>query len=223
MCQGQKMSQYVKPNVDDLLAPEYYQLHEHTIHKIGAAMEALVHGAEKVCSTKRRQFQVHLNRARQAVTTSSDAERQMAIKRFARKIHLVTPAICNLFDKLLQHHERQLYQEVASKATSPRSVFAKQLALMKTAAQDEALGAANMTTDKWMKFHIQLSNAEPEVTTWRLSDTERVTIQLERDIHGITSNEQKRFKKEFSIRIIKFEAWWETIRIQALRKQLNSA
>jgi hypothetical protein len=39
-----------------------------------------------------------------------------------------------------------------------------------------------------------------------LPDTERVTIQLEREIYGITSNEQKQLKKEFSSRLIKFEA-----------------
>jgi hypothetical protein len=50
-----------------------------------------------------------------------------------------------------------------------------------------------------------------------LADTELVTIQLEREICGITSNEQMRFKKEFSIRMIQFEAWWKTIDIQGLR------
>ena len=50
---------------------------------------------------------------------------------------------------------------------------------------------------------------------------ERVTIQLEREIYGITSNEQKRFKKEFSIHLIEFEAWWETIGIQALRNTVQ--
>jgi len=54
-----------------------------------------------------------------------------------------------------------------------------------------------------------------------LADTEYVTDQLEREIYGITSNEQKRFKKEFSIRMIQFEAWWETIGIQALRKTIE--
>jgi hypothetical protein len=49
-----------------------------------------------------------------------------------------------------------------------------------------------------------------------LADTERVISQLEREIYGITWNEQKLFKTEFSIRLIEFEAWWETIGIQAL-------
>jgi len=35
---------------------------------------------------------------------------------------------------------------------------------------------------------------------------EGITIQLERENYGITSNEQKRFKKEFFIRMIEFEA-----------------
>jgi len=37
-------------------------------------MDALVYGAEKVSTTKYRQFQVRLNRAWQAATTWLDAE-----------------------------------------------------------------------------------------------------------------------------------------------------
>jgi hypothetical protein len=215
------MSKSAKAKVDDLLATESHQLREQKIHKIRAAIEALVYGAEKVSSTKRRQFQVRLNRARQAATTWSDADRQKAIERLEREIHQVTPAKRTLFDKLFQHHERQLLQEVGTKGTGPRSKFAKQLALMKTAAEDEVYGAANMTADKRLQFQICLSDAETDATTWSLADTERVTNQLEREIYGITSNEQKRFKKEFSIPMIEFEAWWETIGIQALRKTIE--
>jgi len=217
----QKMLKSVKAKVDDLLATESHQLHEQMIHKIRAAMEALVYGAEKVSSTKRRQFQVRLNRARQAATTWSDANCQKAIERLEREIHQVTPAKHKLFDKLFQHHEWQLSQEVGTKGTGPRSKFAKQPALMKTAAEDEVYGAANMTADKRLQFQIRLSDAETDATTWSLADTERVTNQMGREIYGITSNEQKRFKKEFSIRMIEFEAWWETIGIQALRKTIE--
>jgi hypothetical protein len=68
---------------------------------------------------------------------------------------------------------------------------------------------------------VRLSDAETETTTWSLADTEQVTIQLEREIYGITSNEQKRFKAEYSICIIEFEAWWEPIGIQALWKTIE--
>jgi len=78
-----------------------------------------------------------------------------------------------------------------------------------------------MTADKRLQFQILLSAAETDATTWSLADMERVTIQLEREIYGITSNEQKRFKKEFSIRLIEFEAWWDTISIPALRKSID--
>jgi len=57
-----------------------------------------------------------------------------------------------------------------------------------------------------------------EATTWSLADTELVTNQQEREIDGITSIQQKRFKKESSICLIEFEDSWVTIRIQALRK-----
>ena len=107
-------------------------------------------------------------------------------------------------------------------ATGPRSKFAKEHAPKKGATEDEAYEASNITADKRQQFRIRLSDAETEATTWSLADTEHITNQLEREIYDITSNEQKRFKTEFSIRLIEFEAWWKTIGIQALRKQLNS-
>jgi len=133
----------------------------------------------------------------------------------------VTPAKRKLFDKLFQCHERQLLQEVRTKATGRRSKFTKDLALMKTAAEDEAYGAANITADKRLQFQVRLSDAETEATTWSLAYMERVTNQLEREIYGITSNEQEQFKTEFSIRLIEFEAWREIIGIEALQKTIE--
>jgi hypothetical protein len=119
-----------------------------------------------------------------------------------RKLHQVTPAKRKLVNELFQRHKRQLLQKVGTKATSPRSNFAKELALKKTATEDEAYGAANMTADKQLQFRLYLSDAETDATTWNLADTERVTTQLEREIYGITSNKQKRFRKESSIGLI---------------------
>jgi hypothetical protein len=45
---------------------------------------------------------------------------------------------------------------------------------------------ANITTDKRLQVPIGLSDAETEATTWSLADTEQVTNQLGREIHGIT-------------------------------------
>jgi len=59
-------------------------------------------------------------------TTWSDADRQKAIEQLEREIHHVTPAKCKLFDKLFELHERQLLQEVGTKAICPRSKFAKE-------------------------------------------------------------------------------------------------
>jgi len=170
-------------------------------------MEALVHVAENVSTTKRRQFQVRMNRAQQVATTWSAADRPKAIECLEHEIHQVTPVKCKLFDEIFHHLAQQLLQEDGSKATSPRSRFTKQLALLKTAAKAEAYGAANMYADKRLQFQNHRSNAETEVTTWSLAGTERVTDQQETEIFGITSNEQKWFKEEFSIRLIEFEAW----------------
>jgi len=127
------MSNYAKAKVDDLLASESHQLREQTIYKIHAALAALVYGAEKVSTTKRRQFEVRLNTARQAATTWSDADGQQAIERLEREIHQVTPAKRKLFNELFQRSVRQLLQEVETRATGPRRTFARELPLMKTA------------------------------------------------------------------------------------------
>jgi len=76
--QEQIMSKSAKAQVDELLARESHQLREQKIHKIRGAMEVQVYGAEKVTTTKRSQLQVRLNRARQAATIWSDADRQSA-------------------------------------------------------------------------------------------------------------------------------------------------
>jgi hypothetical protein len=45
------------------------------------------------------------------------------------EIHQVTPAKCKLFNKLCQCHEWQLFQDVRTRATGPRSKFAQYLSL----------------------------------------------------------------------------------------------
>jgi hypothetical protein len=59
----QKLSKSALAKVNDLLATESVQLCEQKIHMIRAAIEGLVDWAEKVSTTKHRQFQVRLNRA----------------------------------------------------------------------------------------------------------------------------------------------------------------
>jgi hypothetical protein len=63
-----------------------------------------------------------------------------------------------------------------------------------------------MTVNKRLHFQIRLSDALTGAITWSLADTERVANHLEREIYGITLNEQKRFKMEFSICLIEFES-----------------
>jgi len=99
-------------------------------------------------------------------TTCPDVKHQMAFERLERNIHQVIPAKRNLFNKLFQCHERQQLQEVGTRATSPSRKFAKELVIMKSAAEDETYRAANMTTYKQLQFQIHLADAETEVTTW---------------------------------------------------------
>jgi len=116
---------------------------------------------------------------------------------------------------------RQLLQEVGTKATCPRSTFAKKLAQMKTAAEEKVYEAANMTTDKHVEYLVCLSHAETEATTWSIADLDSFANPLERDIYGITLNQQIPFKKELSIRLIKFETRWKTIAVHELRKTID--
>ena len=139
---------------------------------------------------------MRLNIAQQAATIWSDADRQRAIERLERKIPQVTPAKHNLFDKLFLHHEQQPLQEVGSKAIGPRGIFAKKVAQIKTAAEDEAYGAANMTADQRVQFQVSLSDVEIEATTWSITDMDRVVNQLESEMYGLTSTDQMRFTNE---------------------------
>jgi hypothetical protein len=89
---------------------------------------------------------------------------------------------------------------------------------MKIAAKEEVYWTANMNCNKQLQLQIPLSDTGTEAITWSLVDTERVTNHLDREIYGITSKEQKRFNKEFSIRLIAFQSRWVTIGIQELHK-----
>jgi hypothetical protein len=86
------------------------------------------------------------------------------------KIHHVTPAQCKILDKSFQYRMRQLLQAVRTKAAGPSTIFAEQLAQMKTASDDQTYWAANMEADKQPQFPNPLSNAETAGTTWSLAD-----------------------------------------------------
>jgi len=77
---------------------------------------------------------VRLKIARQVAIKWSEADPDRAIKQMEPEIHQMTSVKLNLFDKLFKHHQRQLLQEVGTKATGPRSTFAKTVTQMKTAA-----------------------------------------------------------------------------------------
>ena len=123
----QNISKSANAKVDEQLARESHQLREQKIHNIRAAMEVQVYGAQKVTTTKQREFQVRLNSAWQAATSWSGADRQSAKEQLERKIHQVTPVKHEIFDIIFWHHKWQLLQEVGTKATGLRSTCAKNL------------------------------------------------------------------------------------------------
>jgi len=215
------MSKSAKAKVDEHLGTESHQLPEQKIHKIRAAMEVLVYWAAKDTTSKRTLSQGRLKIARQAATKWSEADYDRAIERLDREIHQMTPVKRKSFKKLFQHHERELLEEVGTKATGPKSKVAKKFSQMKTTAEEGVYGAINMTADKSAEFQVSLSGSGTEATTWSIADTDRIVSHLEREIYGITSHEQMRFKKEFFIRLIEFEAWWQVIGVQELRKTIE--
>jgi len=133
----------------------------------------------------------------------------------------VTLAKRKLFNELFQNPERQLLQEVGTKPPGPRSIFAKQLAQMKTEAEEEAYRAVNMTAAKLEQILVSLSEAEIEATTSSIADADGIVNRLARVNYGITSKDQMRFTKEFSIRLVEFEAWWQAISVRELRKIID--
>jgi hypothetical protein len=78
-----------------------------------------------------------------------------------------------------------------------------------------------MATNKRVEFQVHLSDAKTEATTWSMADTDCIVTELDSKTDGITSNEQMGFKKEFSIRMIEFGAWWQAIIIQKLKKTIQ--
>jgi len=92
---------------------------------------------------------------------------------------------------------------------------------MTSPADEESNKAVNMNADKRVQCLVRPSDVETEATTWRIADADRVVNQLEREIYGITSKGQIPVKKEFSIRVVDFEAWWQEINIQELQKAIE--
>ena len=103
----------------------------------------------------------------------------------------------------------------------PEAHSPKNLAQMETAAEGEAYGAVHMTANNRVQCQISISDAGTEAATWSIADTDRIVNQLQREMYGITSKDQMRFMKDFSIRLVEFESWWQAIGVQELRKTIE--
>jgi len=91
---------------------------------------------------------------------------------------------------------------------------------MKIAAEKEVYGTANMTAAKIVEIQVGLSDAQTETTTWSIAVTDWVANQLQRVIHGVTSDEQIWFNKKLFTSWIECKAGWMAIGIQELRKTI---
>lgn len=155
--------------------------------------------AAKVTTTQQSHLQVRLNRAKPAATRGSDNNRLRAEELLEGEMHQVTPIKRKHFDELFQPHECQLFQEVGTMATTPRSTSPDKLTQMETAGQEDVCCAANMTTNNCVDFQVHLSGAGTEDATQCTADMHRSVNQLERVIYGNTVDEQMRCTKILSI------------------------
>jgi hypothetical protein len=172
------MSKSANANVDEFIPRKSHQLGDTKIHKIHASMEDQLYLAEKVTRTERRHIQVHRIRAQQTATVWANADWQRALEPLEGKIDQVTPAKLKPFGELFQHQEQQLFQEVGTKSTSPRSIFAEIFAQTVTAAVEEVYWLAHITIRKCVQFRVCLSNADIGATTCSITDMDRVVNQL---------------------------------------------
>lgn len=117
----------------------------------------------------------------------------------------MTPGKCKVSYQCFPYHQRQLLLEFRTKATSPRSAFVKNLAQLKTAAEESFYGVANTVVNKWVECQICLPNAETGAATWSIANSECIVNLLDRVIDGITLNKPILFKKELAIHLIQLE------------------
>jgi hypothetical protein len=127
------------------------------------------------------------------------------------EIHQVIPLERKHYDNSFRRHKRQLFHEVGTSETSPRSTFANKLAQLNTAAQEEIYRAANMIANNLVEFQVHPSDADSEAISLCITDTYHVTNQQPKEIYCIASNKQICFRKELSIPLFEFEAWSKTI------------
>jgi len=92
---------------------------------------------------------------------------------------------------------------------------------MKTTVEEEVHRVVNRTADMHLEFLVSLSDAVTEATTWSITDTDCVADQWESVIYAITSNQQMHFKTEFSICLIEYKVWWNSLVFQELRKAIE--
>jgi hypothetical protein len=82
---------------------------------------------------------------------------------------------------------------------------------MKTAVEDVAYWAVHITANMRVEFQVCLSDAEIDPTIFRMADLNCIVNPLEREMYGITSNDQMGFRQGFSIHVVEFEACWQAI------------
>jgi len=134
----------------------------------------------------------------------------------------MTLGIYNLFNKLHPHSEWPLLQDVRTKTTSARSIFANTVTLKAAATGVDGCGVADMTTDQYIQWQICIFIAETDATSWSLSDIVWFTGLWESEIFSTTVNWEKLFRKELSICLIEIKASWKAISIQQLLKAIET-
>jgi len=73
-----------------------------------------------------------------------------------------------------------------------------------------------MTAYKHVLSQAIQSGMDIQATTWSICGTDHFLSLLESEIYGITSNDQIQFRKEFSIHLMEFQAWWQSVGSQEI-------
>lgn len=115
------------------------------------------------------------------------------------KIDQVIPDRPMLVIILFLQQDQQLFQEVRTNATGPRSIFPKQLDQMNNAIDYKSCRVANITPDNGVQYLICIFLAETDASTWSVADLESTADRQGREIYGITSNEQHKLKMELYV------------------------
>jgi hypothetical protein len=93
----------------------------------------------------------------------------------------------------------ELWQQV-------QTACSQQLDQTQNVAEDMVVGEVNIIADNCVEHHVLLSDAETEVPTRSITETDGIVTLLQREVDGFTLDEHMRLLETVSIRLLKCDA-----------------